>query len=252
MSGPDQPGQPSEQNHEPAEDTRQLPLRSPRSRLSASRLWVGLSVIALLGLAAALFTYGLGGTNQAASSSSSAGPGATVGASGATSGGTVPKGTSRAKGEVISAAKLAEKGGALGLPENSQSQVISWQTGPGGTQLRAVSSGLGNALQAAGVRQYQPMKHACAQLAASVATAKAGPQIPDASMQELYARALMELAKGAADCQAAISVKQDGGESASVHLDTALLHQSVSELAVGATDVFRSTAEIQIVTRQHH
>ena len=249
MSGPDQPGQPSDDNYIPPEGRQQAAGRSSRPR---GWFWIGLSVIVLLGLSAALLAVGFGGTHQAASSDSSAGPGAALGTPGSTSGGTVPKGTSTAKGEVVSAAKLAEKGGALGLPKNTQSQVISWQSGPGGTHLAAVSSGLGNALQAAGVRQYSSMKRACAQLAATVATAKAGPQIPEAAMQELFAKALAELAKGAADCQTAISVKLNGEGTVLAHLDTTMLHQSISELSAGATDVFRSTAEIQIISRQHH
>ena len=132
------------------------------------------------------------------------------------------------------------------------SELINWQSGSGGKYLTAVSSGLGDALQAAGIRQYAPMKHACAQLAGSVASAEAGPQIPDAAMQMLYAKALAELAKGAADCQMAISSTPSGGESVAAHVDPALLHQSVSELSVGAKDVFRSTAEIAILSRQRH
>jgi hypothetical protein len=131
-----------------------------------------------------------------------------------------------------------------------QSQVSGWHADSGGSHLAAVLSGLGSVLQANGVRQYVPMKHACAQLAASVATAKAGPQIPDSAMQGLYAKALAELARGAANCETAISFKQNGSESAEAHLDTTLLHLSVSELSAGATDVFRSTAEIEIVSRQ--
>jgi hypothetical protein len=208
-------------------------------------------MLAGFGLAGALISYAIGGPGHAASSPSSA-AGAAVGSSASTSGGTIPQVTSRTKGKVISAAGLAAKGGALTLPKSLQRQVISWQSGPGGAHLTAVSSGLGTALQAAGVRQYSPMKHACAQLASSVATANAGPQIPDAAMQQVYAKALAELARGAADCQAAISLKTSGDESVDVHLDTALLQQSISELSVGAKDVFRSTAEIQIITRQHH
>ena len=209
-------------------------------------------MIALLGLSAALLTYGLGGTHQAASSGSAAGPAGTGGTATSASGGAAPKGTSKTKGEVISAAKLAEKGGAVSPPTNMNSELINWQSGSGGKHLTAVSSGLGDALQAAGIRQYAPMKHACAQLAGSVATAEAGPQIPDAAMQTLYAKALAELAKGAADCQTAISFQPSGDESVAAHVDPTLLHQSVSELSAGATDVFRSTAEIAILARQRH
>ena len=156
------------------------------------------------------------------------------------------------KGKVISAAKLAEDGGALSLPTSMQSRVASWQSGPGGRDLTAVSSRLGQALQASGIRQYTSMKSACTQLASSVATAEAGPQIPDAAMQNLYAKALAELAKGAADCRTAISVASTGDETTQAHVDTTMLHQATSELSAGATDVFRATAEIQIVSRQQH
>lgn len=256
VTSPDQQGKPSRDKREPLDDTRQLAGRSRRSRHRRARLWIGLSVIAVVGLAGALISVAVGGTHQDASSGSSL-PGATSGttnsAPGTTNstGGTVPKGTSTAKGKVISAAKLAENGGAISLPTSMQSQVASWQSGPGGRDLAAVSSKLGAALQAGGIRQYAQMKYACGQLASSVATAEAGPQIPDAAMQKLYTKALTELTKGAADCQTAISVKPQD-ESVETHVDAAMLNLSTSELSAGATDVFRSTAEIEIISRQHH
>jgi hypothetical protein len=252
MTSPDQQGQPSRDNHKPLEDTQQLTGRSSRSRHKSGRLWIGLSVIVLAGLSAALIFVATGGTHQAASSNAAAGPGTAASTSGSSSGSTVPKGTSTANGRAISAAQLAEEGGALGLPKFMQSQVIRWHTGPGGTHLAAVTRSFGDALQAAGARQYSSMRHACAQLAGNVATAEAGPQIPESVMQNLYAKALVELAKGAADCQTAISVKPNGDEAIEVRLDTALLRQSVSELGTGANDIFRSTAEIEISSRQHH
>jgi len=71
-------------------------------------------------------------------------------------------------------------------------------------------------------------------------------------MQELYAKALTELAKGATDCRAAISIKPSGDETNETNVDTTKLHQSTSELSAGATDIFRATAQIQIIARQHH
>ena len=65
----------------------------------------------------------------------------------------------------------------------------------------------GDALQAGADRQYFEMKSACIQLTHGVSTAEAGPQIPVAAMQMLYGKALAELAKGAADCQAAITIE---------------------------------------------
>jgi hypothetical protein len=96
------------------------------------------------------------------------------------------------------------------------------------------------------------MRYACTQLAGSVAIAAGGPQIPDAAMEKAYTKALTELAKGAADCQTAISVKPSGDETSETNVDTTKLHQSTSELSAGATDIFRATAQIQIVARQHH
>jgi hypothetical protein len=133
-----------------------------------------------------------------------------------------------------------------------RNSVARWQSGAGGRDLTVVSNRLGQALQAGGIKQYSSMRYACSQLASSVATAAAGPSIPDAAMQELYAKALTSLAKGAADCRTAISVKATGDETTEANVDTAKLHQSTSELSAGATGVFRATAEIQIIARQHH
>jgi hypothetical protein len=71
-------------------------------------------------------------------------------------------------------------------------------------------------------------------------------------MQRVYEKALAKLAKGAAECQAAISLTQDGDESLHVHVNATLLNQSISELAAGSRDIFRSTAEIEIVSRRSH
>lgn len=267
MTSQNEPGPPAKDNHNPPEETQQFAGRSPRSRSKSrssrsrfkiGRLWIGLSVIVLLGLSAALITYATGGTKQAASSGSPGSPGSSptggsaLGTAGST-GGTAPRGgTSTAKGKVISATKLAEKGGALSPPANMQGSVESWQSGSGGHDLTAVSARLGAALQAGGIKQYTSMRFACTQLASSVTAAEAGPQIPDAAMQNLYTKALSDLAKGAADCRTAISIKTTGDETTQANLDTATLHQATAELSAGATDIFRSTAEVEILSRQHH
>lgn len=259
MTSPYQQSQPSSDDQRPLRDTQQLAGQSSHSsnegrhpwyRSRGGLFWLGVSVLALGGLLAVLIPITTGGTHTAASGGSSA-PGAALGANSSSGGGTAPRGTSTAKGKVISAAKLAENGGAISLPTGMQGSVTSWQSGQGGKDLVAVSSQLGTALQAAGIRQYTSMKHACTQLVGSVTTAEAGPQIPDAAMQQLYAKALAELAKGAADCRTAVSVKPDGDESDATQVDTTVLHQSISELSVGARDIFRATAEIEIASRQH-
>jgi hypothetical protein len=252
MTSQNQPDPPTRGNHNLPKETQQFAGRSPRSRITIRRLWVGLSVIALVGLSAGLIIFATGGTKQAASSGSSGSNGTAVGTASSTGGTTGRSGTSVAKGKVISAAKLAEKGGALSLPKSMQSHVASWQSGSGGRELTAVSSQFGSALQAAGIKQYSLMRHACTQLTGSVAAAQAGPQIPNTAMQKLYAKALTELAKGATDCRTAISLSASGDETVQAHVNSTMLHQATSELSAGATDVYRSTAEIAIVSRQHH
>jgi 4-amino-4-deoxy-L-arabinose transferase-like glycosyltransferase len=266
MTSQDESGKSPQDNHDPLEETQQLQDTSFRSRHKSGRLWIGLSVVVLAGVAAAALYIVTGGTQQTgtgqattgqvaagqAAVNGSATQGASPGTAKPSGSATTPKGTSTTKGKVISAAKLAEQGGALSLPANMQGSVASWQSGPGGRDLTAVSSRLGQALQASGIRQYSSMKDTCTQLASSVSTAKAGPPIPQAAMQNLYTQALTELAKGAADCQQAISIAPTGDETIQAHVDTATLRKATSEISAGATDVFRSTAEIQIASRQQH
>lgn len=263
MTGPDELDQPAEDSseptqeaHEPSQGTRQ----QSAGRISLpgnKRAWLGitLSVIVLAAVTAALIAVASGGTHQASSGGTSA---ATEGASAAPGSIKAPQvnqarsSGNKAKAKVPSAAQVAESGGALGIPANMQSRVITWQFGRGGTRLGTISSLFGTALQQRGLRQYPLMKETCTQLAHSVPTAQAGPPIPVAAMQTLYVQALAELAKGAADCQAAITVTPTGDESQQTHVDAALLQQSVSELAAGSRDIFRSTAEIEIASRQSH
>jgi len=254
----DQPAEdssePTQEAHELSEDTRQQTAGRytlPRSK----RAWLGiaLSLMALAGVSAALIAMAVGGGTHQGSSG---------GASAATGGASAGPGTikapqvnqapssSKVKAKAPSAAQVAESGGALSLPTSKHSRVVTWQFGPGGSHLAAVSSQFGTALQERGLRQFSQMKSTCTQLAHSVSTAQAGPPIPVAAMQTLYQNALAELAKGAADCQAAITVHSDGDESQEVHVGASLLQQSVSELAAGAKDIFRSTAEIEIASRQ--
>ena len=283
MTSPGQLGQASEDSnelpqeaHEPPQDTRQRPTgRFSVPHHKAAWLRIALSLVVLAGVSAALIAVAVGGgSHQATAAGTSAATGGTSAAPGSikaspvnqapNSSGTSPApgsikaspvhqapNSSKAAGKFPSAALVAESGGALSLPANLQSRVISWQSGPGGTRLAAVTRLFGDALQAGGIRQYVEMKYSCTQLAHSVSTAEAGPQIPVAAMQTAYGQALAELAKGAGDCQAAISVRSDGEDQQAVVTAT-LFGQSKSELAAGARDIFRSTAEIEIASRQHH
>jgi hypothetical protein len=266
MTTPDQQDHPRE-NDQTEQDAQQSAARisrssdEDRSRMFRHRIgfWGVLPVVALIALGGLLISLTSGGARQSgADGSSGAASASTAGNSGGTAnpavGGTAQNGARPANGKgspVISAAKLAANNGALSLPSKHQALVISWQSGVGGRDLAAVSSQLGAALQAGGIRQYVSMKHACTQLAASVATAKAGPEIPDAAMQTLYGTALGQLSTGAAHCLAAISISPDGDETDKTNVDRTTLNSSVSEMSAGATSLFRATAEIQIASRQH-
>jgi hypothetical protein len=259
MTSPDQPVQRSQEVHAVTEGAHEPPAGpqypSPESSLRPPRsgwLRVTLSVVAFVGLSAALIVVLIGtGTHQTKLSGPSAGPAAGTTTSGGVAATKAPTGITKAKSNVVSATKLAEGGGAISLPPRMRRAAVNWQSGVGGKDLAAVSRWFGDALQAGGIRQYSMMRYACAELAGSVATAEAGPKIPDPAMQIMYARALAELAKGAADCRMAITLKPSGDETVDTRANTTLLKLSVSELAAGARDIFRATAVIEIVSRQH-
>src|SRR5450755_226530 len=118
MTSQDESGKSPQDNHDPLEETQQLNDTSSRSRHKRGRLWIGLSVLVLAGVTAALVSVATGGTHNTAAigstgagASSSAAAGSTGSESGsgattpkginATKGATPPKGTSTTKGKVI-------------------------------------------------------------------------------------------------------------------------------------------------------
>jgi hypothetical protein len=258
MTSPGQLGQAPEDSNEQTHEADGSPRntrRRPADRFSLPRhksAWLGitLSLIVLAGVSAVLIAVAVsGGSHPATSGGTSAATGGAL-APGSIKASPVNQ-ASKARIKGPSAAQMAESGGALRLPANMQSRAIAWQLGPGGTQLTAVTREFGDALQAAGARQYFVMRSFCIQLARSISAAEAGPQIPVAAMQIIYGQALTELAKGASDCRAAITMRP-GNESLVTKVNPAMRQQAAAELAAGATDIFRSTALIEIASRQHH
>jgi hypothetical protein len=149
-------------------------------------------------------------------------------------------------------AKVVKGAGAVPLPRSKDRRVVAWYRGRGGALLAAISSAYGSVTQSGGIRQYATMRYNCTLLAARVAAARSGPPIPDAAMQKLYRKALIELAKAAADCKTAISQQPDGDESIETHENPQLLRQTNTELAAGASDLFKATAEIQVASLRRH
>src|SRR5258708_29032758 len=118
MTSPDQPGQPSQETHEPSQDT----LRQPAGRFSLRRgnsAWLGitLSLTALVAVSAALIAVATGSGTHQATSSASGGPSTAAGAApGSIKAIQAPSGISEAKSNFPSAAQVAESGGALTPP----------------------------------------------------------------------------------------------------------------------------------------
>jgi hypothetical protein len=220
-------------------------LRKPAWPAQARWLVIVPSVLAVMGLSVALvYLIAAGSPHPAASS------GGPVGTSASPN----PDATEAAplapiKPRVVAVA--APGSDALPLPKGLRAQVKAWDAGSGGAALAAVSNQFGNAMQAGGVREYVEMKRACLKLAASVKTAQAEPPIPDAAMQELYAKALSMLVNGASDCVAAISEQPDGDEYNVTTENPTMLHTAMSALSGGSKDLYRATAEIVILSRGH-
>jgi hypothetical protein len=130
------------------------------------------------------------------------------------------------------------------LPKKLAAALRAWNAGHGGTALTSVTTYLGEATQAAGVKLFAPMRDACSSLAAEVAVAKLGPVIPDARLEAAYVDALGGLARGATDCKSAISAQANGDEGIQTEEKPSLLHRSEAELAAGGKDLYRVTAKI--------
>jgi hypothetical protein len=216
------------------------------------RLLVPSIVILLAAIATALY-FAASSTSHTASSNTPATtaspPGGSSPASGAPKSG---KATSVPPGGVSGSDALSRLGSsALALPQELQGSAVKWNSGDGGKDLAAVSGQLGGVLQAGGVRQYVQMRGACVALAAAVARAQAGPPIPVAAMQKLYAKSLVELAEGASSCRAAIAEQPDGDEYIVTTQNQTKLHLAASEFSGGAKDLYRATAEIEAASRQH-
>ncbi|HCU92570.1 MAG TPA: hypothetical protein DHU96_07415 [Actinobacteria bacterium] len=137
----------------------------------------------------------------------------------------------------------------LRWPPQLKSQILRWKAGHGGAALATVVQQMGNAMQAAGVKLYAPMRLTCVSLASDISTAQAGPPIPDDGMQRLYAKALAGLSRAAADCRTAISVHVSGNESVETHVNEALLNRSRVEFAAMSKTLYRATGEIQSLRR---
>ncbi|HUA27659.1 MAG TPA: hypothetical protein VMC03_02140 [Streptosporangiaceae bacterium] len=217
------------------------------------RVAVATSAVAAVAVGVALalvFTVGGGSAHPAAGGSGSADNGKTVSKLLGGDHRALPPGAKEST--FGGAAAVARSAGALPLPSRLVRRAIAWRSGRGGTLLATVSLEYGSVSQAGGMKQFASMRYNCEQLASSVSAAQAGPRIPDAAMQKLYARALAELATAASHCRAAISQQPDGDESIETHEDPQLFSLTKAELTAGSRDLYRATAEIQAARLRKH
>jgi hypothetical protein len=247
---------PTEQ-HDPPDNSRPQatqnasPSGKPRLLANAARLvkppWLVIvpSVLAVIGLSVVLVhVIAGGGSHPAASAAHAHG----------TSASPNPDSTEPTPQFHVPAKVIAIAGphtDALPLPKGLQAPVKAWDAGSGGAELGAVSGQLGNVTQASGLREYVAMEASCVKLAADVRTAQAGPPIPDAAMQTLYATALGTLAKGAEDCRAAISQQPDGDEYIMTTENQPMLHAAAAAFTSASEDLYRATDEIMALSLSH-
>jgi hypothetical protein len=127
--------------------------------------------------------------------------------------------------------------------------VASWNAGKGGAALSSITQQLGTVLMAHGASQYPIMRRACVQLSASVETASGSEPIPDATMEQLYQRALTLLAAGAGKCEAGISTQKEGLEDTATRANASLLSQAMSDFSTGSRDLYSATATIRVLKK---
>jgi hypothetical protein len=267
MTSMDEQPEPPEDSQSSFDDSQSSsadtqPSPAAQASPSGARFWLRIAlplVVLIVVVVATVYVVADGSSHPATSTSLPASPGtaASLGP-GATPASHGPSATRKASakagvqaagipaGGLTGSAALTKLGStALPLPKELEARVTAWDRGRGGAALAALSGQFGNVLQAAGVKEYALMRMACVQLAAEVATAQATPPIPDAAMQRLYAKALADFAKGAADCRAAVSQRPTGDETIQTRENAALLHRALSLVAAGSTDLYRATAEIE-------
>jgi hypothetical protein len=96
-----------------------------------------------------------------------------------------------------------------------------------------------------GVGQYPQMLQACRALSASVHGAEALPPIPDAAMQQVYAKSLAAFSSGTAECLVGITQHSDGVEDTVTQVNQAVIQQALKQFSVGISDLYVATGVLR-------
>ncbi len=128
-------------------------------------------------------------------------------------------------------------------PEPMASQMTRWNSGPGGTALRAICADLTNVVtlfrQLADPATDLPwpnLRDACCCLGADVSMAMTAPSMPDAQAQSLWAEVLAAAQLAAADLRAGTELRS-----------AALIRQGNVELRAAADHLAEMTKRIKAI-----
>lgn len=127
------------------------------------------------------------------------------------------------------AASLAQ---ASSFSGNSTQRVDAWFNDAGKAELENLTDAIGDVQRAPNTAAA--LGAACGKLADTVASAQAGPQVPNAAAQSSFASALSQFAKAAADCQAGASSN-----------DSALLTSAATEISAGSAELGKFDTETE-------
>jgi flagellar motor protein MotB len=131
------------------------------------------------------------------------------------------------------------------VPKKLAAALTQWQSGPGGHALSDVTTDAGSAAQILGRKLYAPARATCVDLEAAVTGATAAPKIPDPVLQKSYARALAQLAAGAAECKSGIVVSTDEDGEVVTHQDLTMLASASANLTAGAENLYQAATTIK-------
>jgi hypothetical protein len=233
----------------PPEETEAPEARKPAPRIPASVLTTAVAgvAVAVIGIGIYFATSGSVGNPTASGHTPSPVRGATSSASAAAAGRSTPgpmPGAPRTPQSSVSASASTQartQPGPGPIKPSNPAPVKSWDSGPGGKALSAITAQSGSVLMAHSAGQYSEMLQSCQALASAVQAARTAPVIPDSAMQAKYTASLTAFGAAASDCTAAITQSTEGVEDTVTNVDQAKISQSISELNVGVADLYLAT-----------
>jgi hypothetical protein len=129
----------------------------------------------------------------------------------------------------------------IALQPSNPRLVKTWNSGPGGRALAAVTELSSNALFERSTGQYALMLLDCKALSTAVSKALLAPFIPDLPMQVKYLTTLTSFQLAAVECVTAIHEVPDGVEDTVTNVNPTVMDLAASGLSTGASDLYVAT-----------